>query len=546
MKFLAFLILISMTSCSTTEKVDLILHHGTIFTLDSNLNQAEALAIRNGKIIATGSNQEILSSYESDSMHHLDGKFVYPGFYDAHAHFYGYGSNLLRRADLRETGSAEEVCNRLEDHRDANPSYWIEGRGWDQNDWNNQAFPEKHILDRIFPDNPVYLIRIDGHAAWVNSKALELAGITADTHVDGGEILLTDGEPNGILIDQAMDLVANHIPEPDQAFQRKALLLAQETCFQLGLTSVADAGLKKYLILLIDSMQQAGDLKIRLYAMLESNSENMDYFLPNGPYCTDRLSVRSIKLFADGALGSRGAKLLEPYSDEPNQTGLILHEPEFYKHYCQLALTHGYQVCTHAIGDSANRFVLELYAQFLDPGNDLRWRIEHAQIVHPKDFALFNTYKIIPSVQPTHATSDMPWAETRIGSERIRSAYAFQTLLQANQFIPLGTDFPIEEVNPLLTFYAAVARKDVQGNPPNGFQKEEALSRLDALKGMTIWAAKAAFEEDKKGSLEPNKWADLVVLDINLLSEPEAILPHGKVLRTYVQGELVFKEDVYQ
>jgi predicted amidohydrolase YtcJ len=535
------IILLVMNACSTAEKADLILHNAVIYTVDDKFSVAGAFAVKDGKFLAVGTSDEILGRFQSDHTIDARGKFIYPGFYDAHCHFYGLGSNLLKRADLKGTKSYAEVIERLMEHHELNDAEWIEGRGWDQNEWEVKEFPSKEMLDSVFPDHPVYLIRIDGHAALVNSEALRRAGITGQTFVEGGEIIVRNGKPTGVLIDKAMTLVSDLIPGPDASFYRNALLMAQEKCFAMGLTTVADAGLSKELVELIDAMHRQGSLKIRIYAMLDPSEENIERFVKNGPYHTGRLTVRSIKLYADGALGSRGARMIDPYSDDRGNYGLFMNPEDYYIHYCQVAYDHGYQVNTHAIGDEANRFMLYVYSRFLEKGNDRRWRIEHAQVVHPDDFRLFGEYSIIPSVQPTHATSDMYWAEDRVGDQRISGAYAFKDLLLQNGWIPLGTDFPIEGINPMHTFYAAVARKDLQGWPEGGFQPENALTREEALRGMTIWAARAAFEEEAKGSIEPDKRADFVVLEEDILQVEIKRVPSVQILSTFINGEVVFE-----
>ncbi len=539
-----FLILIlssvMITCTAPKEQADLVVHNAIVYTVDSSFALQQAFAVRDGKFVAVGSDAGILDRYVAEHLIDAGGKAVYPGFYDAHCHFYGYGTNLIKRADLVGTTSFEEAVERLKEHHAKYPSEWVEGRGWDQNDWPVKEFPTKDLLDEAFPDNPVYLIRVDGHAAVVNSEALRRAGITRRTEVSGGEVILAGREPSGVLIDNAMDLVAEVIPEGDEAFARSALLKAQENCFAAGLTSVADAGLGRDLVLLIDSMQQEGRLKMRVYAMLSPTDENLSHFVDNGPYETDRLTVRSIKLYADGALGSRGAKMLEPYTDDPDNTGLFMHPATYYYDLCNRAHDHNYQVNTHAIGDGGNHFVLDTYSKFLEPGNDRRWRIEHAQIMHPDDFDTFGKYAIVPSVQPTHATSDMYWAAERVGADRIRGGYAFKELLAQNGWIPLGTDFPVEDINPMNTFYAAVARMDSQGWPEGGWQPENALSRAETLRGMTIWAAKAGFEERRKGSIEAGKFADFVILDRDIMTVDLREVLDARVEGTFVNGENVY------
>lgn len=537
------IILFSMgisTSCLDNDiRADLIVHNAQIYIVDDNSGTASAMAIKDGKILAAGSEEEILRNYTSLEIIDMQGAYIYPGFNDAHCHFYGYGLGLLERADLRETGSFEEVLDIIREHYVNHPSEWIEGRGWDQNDWEDKSFPDKGKLDMLFPDVPVILTRIDGHAALVNSEALRRAGIDRRTKVKGGEVILKDGEPSGILIDNAIELVKSVIPETDLQQQKEGLLLAEKNCFAAGLTSVTDAGLDWRVIRLIDSLQENGELRIRVNAMLSPSDKDFEKALDNGIFNTGKLQVNSIKLYADGALGSRGAAMIEPYSDDPGNFGLILHPDSFYHTVCKNAYELGFQVNTHAIGDRGNRMILDIYSQYLKGSNDRRWRIEHAQVVHPDDFSKFGRFNIIPSIQATHATSDMYWAETRIGPERIPYAYAYQDLLEQNGWLPNGTDFPIEKIEPLLTFYASIARKDIDGWPYEGFQKENALTREQALKSITIWPAKASFEENLKGSLEPGKFADFVILEKDLMTIPENEIPSIKILGTYIGGEKV-------
>lgn len=529
-----------MNACIQKEKVDLIVHNAKVYTINGSFEIEQAFAIKDGKFVAIGSNQDILRKYQSENIIDAGEKPVYPGFIDAHCHFYGYAMDLISSVDLTGTDSFDQVVAKVKEHYKKFPSDWIEGRGWDQNDWDVKEFPTNELLDQNFPNTPVYLTRIDGHAAIANSEALKRAGINSKTKVNGGEIILKNGQPTGLLIDNALDIIAKMIPPPNEVEQRKGLQLAEANCFAVGLTSVHDAGLGKETIDLIDQMQQDGDLHMRINAMLSPSEANLNSYLVKGTYSTDYLTVRSVKLYADGAIGSRGARMIEAYSDDPGNVGLLMYEPDFYKKICELALQHGFQVNTHAIGDAGNRFVLGLYAGFLKEKNDLRWRIEHAQVINSDDFKMFNEFSIIPSVQPTHATSDMYWAEDRVGAERIKGAYAYKDLLSQNRWLPLGTDFPVEKINPLYTFYAAVARKDLQGKPEEGFQSENALSREEAIRGMTIWAAKAAFEENIKGSIETGKLADFVILNSDILSCELDSVPGVKVIATWSGGKKVF------
>lgn len=533
-------VLLYNCTSSVKQQADLIIHNAIIYTVDSSFSVAESFAIKNGKIIAVGKSEDILSKYNGEKLD-IQGKTVFPGFIDAHCHFYGYGLGL-KKVDLTGTKSFDEVIERLVEFSKTNQSEWIQGRGWDQNDWDIKEFPDRTKLDSLFPNKPVFLKRIDGHAALANQEALRRAKITGATKVDGGMIELKNGTPTGILIDNAIDLVAKVIPSPGKAEVRDAILAAQKNCFAAGITTVSDAGLDKQIVDLVDEMQKNGELKIRIYAMLTDSKENLNYYLKNGIYKTDRLNVRSFKFYADGALGSRGACLLQPYSDKPDHYGFLLNKPEYYIEYAKKLFDSGFQMNTHCIGDSANRFILTIYGMILKERNDKRWRIEHAQVIHPSDFEKFERFSIIPSVQPTHATSDMYWAEKRLGPERVKGAYAYKNLIFSSVMPALGTDFPVENINPMHTFYAAVARKDLRGFPENGWQTENALTREETLKGMTIWAAYANFEEDEKGSIEPGKFADFVVLDRDIMKINIEEVPNVRVIHTFVNGEKVYNQ----
>jgi hypothetical protein len=530
-------------SCTMKEKADLLLVNGTVYTADSAFTVVEAFAVAGGMIIDTGTTAKILSLYQSDLILDAGGKAVYPGFNDGHCHFYGYALDRRRMADLRKSGSFDEVVELARQHDARFPDEWVLGRGWDQNDWERKVFPDNSLLDRVFPDKPVVLTRIDGHAVIANSAALARAGITADTRVEGGQVILEHGKPTGVLVDKAAELMQSFIPQPGPAIIREALKEAQQDCFAVGLTSVSDAGLEYETVMLIDSMQARGQLQMRLNAMLSPSEKNLSEIVDKGPFQKERLSVTSIKLYADGALGSRGALLLQPYNDAPGHYGLLMSPVEYFREILQRAYDKGFQVNTHCIGDSANRLMLNLYGEILKEKNDRRWRIEHAQVVDSGDFELFGKYSIIPSVQATHATSDMYWAEERLGAERIKVAYAYQDLLRQNGWLINGTDFPIEEISPLLTFYAAVARQDLKGNPEAGFQPGNALSREDALRSMTVWPAKGSFEEMKKGTIEPGKFADFVILDRDIMNVPFGQIPGAVVLKTYIDGRLVFASE---
>ncbi len=529
-----------MNACTSKEKADFIIYHAQVYTVNNHFDKATAFAVKDGKFIAAGSDEEILSHFEASEKIDAHGNAIYPGFNDGHSHFLAYGTALIRWANLVGTNSFDEILAILEVHQKKANAKWILGRGWDQNDWKNQQYPTKEKLDKLFPDHPVVLVRIDGHAVLANTKALNIAGISAKTHIDGGEVVLQNGNPTGVLIDNAADRMRAYIPEMSKDEKTKALLEAQKNCFAAGLTSLTDAGLDKQDILLIDSLQQIGQLKIRDYAMVSPTKANFDYFFKKGPLHKDRLTVSAVKLYIDGALGSRGALLLKPYSDMPGHYGLRMHPLNYYDSICKMAYTAGFQVNTHAIGDSGNRIMLKTYARFLKGKNDRRWRIEHAQVLSPDDFHYFGDYSIIPSIQSTHCTSDMYWAGERLGDKRVKTAYAYKQLLEQNGWEVNGTDFPIEDISPLKTFYAAVSRKDLNGWPPGGFQPENAISRKEALYSITLWPAKGSFDENQKGSIEVGKVADFVMLEQDIMTCPETEIPHVKVLGTWVAGEKVY------
>ncbi len=536
--FLLFVIFI-LASCNSKQKIDLLVFNATVYTVDSNFSKAEAVAVDKGKIIEVGKTTDLQKKYEAKENVDANRKFMYPGLIDAHAHFLQYGFSL-NTANLVGTNSWEEVIGKIKTFTAENKEGWVQGNGWDQNDWAEKNFPSNEKLNELFPDRPVVLTRIDGHAVIANDKALSLAGIKAGDTLEGGEVEVANGKLTGILIDNATDLVYSKIPSPTLAQLKDALLDAQKNCFAAGLTTIDDCGLNYKIALLIDSLQKSKELKMRLFVMLSDNKENYDFLFSNGKIKTDRLNVRSFKVYADGALGSRGACLLQPYSDKPGWHGFLLSSKEHFDSVANIIYEHGFQMCTHAIGDSGNRVILNTYAKYLKGKNDLRWRIEHSQVINENDFHLFGDNNIIPSVQPTHATSDMYWAGDRLGKERVKNAYANNKLMKQNGWIPLGTDFPVEDISPVKTFYAAVIREDAKGWPAGGFQIENALSREEAIRGMTIWAAKSNFEEHEKGSIEKGKFADFILIDKDLMNVNEKEILSTKVLMTFVNGEKVY------
>ena len=538
--FLTLALSVFLFACSQKQRVDLLVYNATIYTVDSTFSIAETMAVKDGKIVAVGRTTDLEKEFDAKEKLDAQGKFIYPGFIDAHAHFVGYGLGL-QKADLVGTNSWEEIIEKLKSFATANSEGWLIGRGWDQNDWGVKEFPNNEKLNELFPDRPVLLTRIDGHAAISNQKALDLAAVKAGDHLTGGEVEVKNGKLTGILVDNAISLVSSKIPGATDEQFKKALQAAEKNCFAVGLTTIDDCGLGFDAVERIKRMQTTGDLKMRLYVMLSDNKRNYDYLEKNGVIKTERLNVRSIKVYADGALGSRGACLLQPNSDKPGWSGFLLSSPAHFDSVANYISQKGWQMCTHAIGDSGNRTILNIYAKYLKGKNDLRWRIEHAQVVNQNDFNLFGENSIIPSVQPTHATSDMYWAGDRLGTERVKGAYAYKQLLQQNGWIPLGTDFPVEDISTFKTFYAAIIRKDAKGWPETGYQMENVLTREEALRGMTIWAAKSNFEEKEKGSLEKGKFADFVILDADLMKEVPEKLLEVKVLKTFLGGEKVYE-----
>ncbi|WP_445455360.1 amidohydrolase [Flavobacterium sp. HNIBRBA15423] len=538
LKTIAFFLLFILSSCiKNKESVDLIIANAKIYTVNETFQLVEAFAIKDGKIIAVGTSKEIKEKYQAKETIDAKNQFVYPGFYDAHAHLYRLGITM-QTVNLRDTKSYDEVIARVIAFQNKKKVDFIEGRGWDQNDWENKEFPSREKLDSLFPETPVVLTRIDGHAMLVNGKALELAGITPVTKIEGGQIEVIAGKTTGILVDNAMELIKAITPEPNLKTKIQALKDAQQTVFNYGITTINEAGLERDIIELIDSLQKANQLDLNVYAMALASKENLDYYTQKGIYKTDKLNVRSFKFMGDGALGSRGACLHLPYSDKPKQFGALLTPIDETRRIAQQIANSDYQMNAHAIGDSTNTVLLKIYKEVLKNKPNRRWKIEHAQIMQEQDFDYF-TLGIIPSVQPTHATSDMYWAEDRVGADRIKNSYAYKKILDKAGLIALGTDFPIEEVNPMLTFYAAVARKDLKNYPENGFQMENALTREQTLKGMTIWAAYSNFEEKEKGSLEIGKWADFTIFSEDIMTMDIDKVPYTLPTQVFVKGKKV-------
>ena len=528
---------------------ELIITNARIYTVDENRPFAEAMAVRGGRVQFAGSLRGALS-YRGRATRVVDagGRTVIPGMVDAHAHLAGLGE-ALRTVDLVGTKSYDEVIARVVEGAKKLPAgSWVIGNGWDQNDWSDQRFPTHEALSTALPNNPVFLTRVDGHAALVNAKAMEAASLTASsTDPSGGKIERgAGGSPAGVLVDAAMGIVERVIPAPPAEEQRARVLAAITEANRWGLTGIHDAGVGARTIDIYHELAKAGQFNLRNYVMLAADSGLIASYFARGPQIAmydGRLWFRSIKIQVDGALGSRGAAMLEPYSDDPKNRGLILTPPERIRGIATEALRRGFQVNVHAIGDRGNRLVLDAFEQALTavPTSDHRFRIEHAQIVSEADIPRFAKLDVIPSMQSVHQTSDMYWAGQRIGKAREAGAYAWRSLLKTGVVIPNGSDFPVEATNPLLSFHSAVTRQDAKNWPEGGWHPEERMTREEALKSMTLWPAYAAFEESKSGSLTPGKYADFVILDQDIMTVPAERILATKVVATYLGGKAVYE-----
>src|SRR6185436_11181520 len=501
-----------------------------------------------GIYVVDGVIREIGPAAELQSAHRVNvlawlNATILPGLTDAHGHLYGLGLSL-DVVPLVGTASYDKVIARVKERAARTPAgEWVIGRGWDQNDWPVKEFPTKDALDAAVPDHPVFLRRVDGHAAIANTMALRTAGVTAATQdPEGGRVIRSaNGEPTGVFVDAAMDLVERAVPRPTPAQRKARVLAAAQAIAANGLTEMHDAGIDGATIIAVRELIDEKRFPIRVYAMLGDNEPLLEKWLRTGPLMNygGRLTVRSIKLYADGALGSRGAALLEPYSDDPGNSGLMLAKPEHLADVATRARAKGFQVNTHAIGDRGVRNVIDAYAKAGVEAKD-RYRVEHLQVISPPDVPRLVERGIIASMQPTHATSDMPWAERRVGPERVKGAYAWRTVLNAGGRLALGSDFPVEDVNPFFGIYSAVTRQDQEGNPPGGWYPDQRLTLAEAIRGFTSDAAYAAFEETSRGAIEPGRLADLTVVEGDLYATPAAELFKTKVLYTIVDGKIVY------
>jgi predicted amidohydrolase YtcJ len=546
---LALLAVARSSLAQQPQPADLIITGARIYTVDDARPLADAMAVRGGRVMFVGSERGALAlKGASTRVLEFPGRTIVPGITDAHAHLLGLGRSLTS-VNLVGTRSYEEVVARVASRaKEVPPGTWVLGRGWDQNQWGDTRFPTHEALSRTVPNNPVALTRVDGHALLANASTMALARVTASTRdPDGGRIVRSaGGKPSGVFVDRATDLIERAIPAPSREESKQALLAAIAEANKWGLTGVHDAGESRQTIDIFEELGRSGALSLRAYVMISDDSAAITQYFARGPQSAlydGRLWIRSIKLYADGALGSRGAALLDHYSDDPNNFGLLVSKPEHLRQVAIEALRHGFQVCTHAIGDRGNRVVLDAYETALRevPVADHRFRVEHAQILNHDDIPRFAELDVIPSMQAVHQTSDMYWAGERLGPSRLYGAYAWKSLLATGVVIANGSDFPVEAVNPLLSFHSAVTREDANNWPPGGWHPEQRMTREEALKSMTIWPAYASFQESMLGSLTPGKLADFVVLDQDIMRVPAEEILRTHVIATYLAGTAVYE-----
>lgn len=551
-RWIALFPLLVLAGCSAATSDVTVLEAARIHT--SEPTQAEATAIawdKAGRVLAVGEAAALRQQYPRATRIEKPAATVIPGLIDAHGHVMGLGFALLD-ADLVGTRSKEEILARLRAHESKlAPGQWLVGRGWDQNDWPEKVFPTAADLDAAFPERPVLLERVDGHAVWANTAALKLAAmkeprlLSSGWQPEGGRIERSGGKAAGVLVDSAMSLVSSVVPPPDAATRKRALQLAVQAAVANGLTGVHDMGTSREDLALMRELADAGELPLRIQTYADGDGAAFADLCANGAYrhAGGRLAMRGVKLYIDGALGSRGAALLADYSDDAGNRGLLVTEPAALEAQMQKAKSCHVQVATHAIGDRGNRLVLDTYEKVLgtERGSDHRWRIEHAQVIPLADIPRFRELGVIASMQPTHATSDMPWAEARVGSERIQGAYAWQRLLASGARLALGSDFPVESVDPRLGLYAAVTRQDRDGNPPGGWLADQKLSVAEALRGFTADAAWAGGDEKEVGRLAPGLRADFVVLKQDPFTVPASELDDLAIESTWVDGAPVYE-----
>lgn len=532
-----FFILSILNSCFKGEEVDIVIHNAKIHTMNQEGSIEEAIAIKNGEIIAVGSEREILNRFRADQFINAQKKDVIPGFHDGHGHIMSYAKQKLA-ANLYGASSYYDMLLRLEEFLEKQPSDFLIGRGWDQSLWEDQSMPNNKLLNERFPNIPVALTRVDGHSMLINDVLLKLSGLDTIKEIPGGEVVIKDGDPTGLILDNAIDIITKMIPKPSKEDLIEKIKEVEGELLSYGITHVHEAGVYEGDRDLLIEMYRDNELKVNTYLMLFPSEDNKLFIQKNGRFKEGNLSIRSIKILLDGALGSHGACMLDPYSDNPHSHGLRLISDSMLHDVAIFARNNDYQLNAHCIGDSANRTMLKKASEIIADQSDHRWRIEHAQVVKMNDMSLFSESGVIPSIQPTHATSDYRWAKDHIGEDRLKGAYAYKTLLETTGITIIGTDFPIEDIDPFATIHAAVQRKNTDNEPMEGFLKEEALTLAETLKGMTLWSAYGCFEEANVGSLEKGKKANLAILDYPLVSQ--SFFQHNYAFMTLIDGKVVY------
>ncbi len=537
---ISLLFVFTLSSCFKKEKVDTIIHNAKIHTMTDWLEEQDAIAIKDGKIVEVGAERQILNKYKADNIIDAGKADVYPGFTDAHGHLFSYARQRLS-VNLVDCKSKEEIIQRIKKYQKKYQRSFIIGRGWNQELWGEEM-PTNDFLNKAFPNTPACLYRIDGHAILANHQMISLCdNQNLQQTIEGGKIIFNDKkQPTGIFIDNAMNLIAEILPDFPEKELKQEIIEIQKELLSKGITGVHEAGITHKEFKVLNELVNDKKLIINVYAMLLPTKINFDFVKQNGHYKNKNLYIRSFKVFGDGALGSRGALLKKAYADAPAHHGFLVTPIKKIQEIADFCLTHDYQMNTHAIGDSTNQIILNLYQKVFEQKPDHRWRIEHAQVIDPKDFILFSQAGVFPSIQPTHATSDQRWAEKRLGKARMKGAYAYRTLQEHFGMLAIGTDFPVESINPFLTIHAAVQRKDKNNFPSIGFQKEEALKLNDCIKGMTIWAAFASFQENQLGSLEKGKDATLSIFEYPVMSHKKfkdnfakIVMIKGKIVHQY-------------